>query len=201
MVIYREKGAVMDRISLHHLRGMVDAINKVAGTPPTPYEGKGLPLRPQPGNYHLDECNGGVALCQMCSAGSGTWTVIDRDTKRGLYGQLRAFLAGLNVEKRRPRSYSHTLRTIDKKGGDIMISDILSDATFRIEEFLNTTDFYQEAGLRKQIEQTVAMMEEMRKILDTSPDTDAKTIATMAERLAGLNEMRRNAPVSTDGYE
>jgi len=44
-------------------------------------------------------------------------------------------------------------------------------------------------------------MEEMRKILDTSPDTDAKTIATMAERLAGLNEMRRNAPVSTDGYE
>ena len=99
----------MDRITQKDLDRMVDRINKVTSSPPTPYtqtkkhvlagenqKYQRAIYKANIGNYHLDYAYGGVKLVRMVNDGGGI-TVISSGgygTKRALYHWMGAFLAG-----------------------------------------------------------------------------------------------------------
>ena len=90
----------MERITEKQLQGMVDRLNRLAGTPLTPYlrvDGKSVP---QAKCYHLDGAYGGVALHQMCDDGTGVHDIFGGHMpKRELYYRIHAFISGLEAAK------------------------------------------------------------------------------------------------------
>ena len=91
----------MDRITTKHLDGMVDRINKITGSPMTPYRtDENGQFTPNALNYHLDWAYGGVCLIRMCKTGGGVTSIsqIGFTTKRNLYNWMSAYLDGLKAQ-------------------------------------------------------------------------------------------------------
>jgi len=87
----------MQRITDKHLQAKIDRLNKMTGSPATPYaDGKA-----QIGNYHLSHAYGGVCLHRMYNEGGGVTSPlsIGHIPKRELAGLLDAFMAGLEAAK------------------------------------------------------------------------------------------------------
>ena len=88
----------MKRITQKDLEYLVERINKITGSPATPYtttkETKDIKANAH--NYHLDYACGGVKLVQMVNHGGGIREISRGGfgTKRELYHWMNAFLAG-----------------------------------------------------------------------------------------------------------
>lgn len=89
----------MNRITAKHLDGLVDRINKITGSPPTPYTKTDTTFFPNAHNYHLDWAYGGVCLVRMCAEGSGITSIsqIGFATKRNLYNWMSAYIDGFQT--------------------------------------------------------------------------------------------------------
>lgn len=83
----------MNRITESQLQAVVDRLNRITGSPMTPYaNGKA-----QIGNYHLSHAYGGVCLHRMHNEGGGVSAPLSAGhvTKRELYGLMQAYISGL----------------------------------------------------------------------------------------------------------
>jgi len=90
------------RITGKMLEAVVDRINTVTGSPPKPWvKNKAGRLRAQVGNYHLDGAYGGWTLHRMVNKSGGVTVPLSHGyfPKRELYGQMQAFLRGLEMGK------------------------------------------------------------------------------------------------------
>lgn len=87
----------MDRITEKDLENLVHRINTAAGTPLTYSTKGGEKFVANISNYHLDYAYGGVKLVQTVNEGGGIRNVSTGGygTKRELYHQLTAYLAGI----------------------------------------------------------------------------------------------------------
>lgn len=89
------------RITIANLEAVVDRINRVTGSPSTPWRREGDRNRANIGNYHLSHAYGGVSLHRMANEPGGVTTPLGLDhvPKRELYEQMNAFLRGLEIAK------------------------------------------------------------------------------------------------------
>ena len=89
------------RITIANLQAVVDRINRVTGSPSTPWRREGGRSRANIGNYHLSQCYGGVCLHRMSNESGGVTTPLGLGyvPKRELYYQLHTFVRGLEVAK------------------------------------------------------------------------------------------------------
>lgn len=88
----------MNRITISNLEGLVRRINIAAGTPQAPYTKEGGSFRVNVGNYHLDSAYGGWKLAQTVNEHGGERNITEGYvSKRELWGQLQAFLRGLEA--------------------------------------------------------------------------------------------------------
>ena len=89
----------MNRVTEAQLQAVVARINKITGSPLTPYavnaEGKHVP---QPGNYHISHAYGGVCLHRMYNEGGGVSSPLSTGhiPKRELLALMFAFIEGLS---------------------------------------------------------------------------------------------------------
>ena len=86
------------RVTVAHLRAIIDRINRVTGSPAEPYvQGADGKHRAQIGNYHLSRAYGGYCLHRMANDGGGVscpivnWHV----PARQLADLMHAYIAGL----------------------------------------------------------------------------------------------------------
>ena len=89
------------RITIANLEAVVDRINRVTGSPSTPWRREGDRSRANIGNYHLSHAYGGVCLHRMCNESGGVTTPLGSGhvPKRELYEQLHAFARGIEIGK------------------------------------------------------------------------------------------------------
>ena len=91
-----------DRITEKDLQAAVDRINRIHGTPMTPYTNG----KPNANNFHLSHAYGGVCLHQMSSREgcTGVRSVLcgGHVTKRELYDMMHAYIAGLDDRDQTP---------------------------------------------------------------------------------------------------
>ena len=87
------------RITIANLEAVVARINRLTGSPATPWRREGDRNRANIGNYHPSHAYGGVSLHRMANEGGGVTTPIGSGhvPKRELYEQLHAFLRGIDV--------------------------------------------------------------------------------------------------------
>lgn len=94
----------MERVTLAHLRAIIDRINRVTGSPMEPYtlhaDGK---HRANIGNYHLSRAYGGYCLHRMANDGGGVnCPIVNYHVPaRQLVDMMHAFLAGLDHARER----------------------------------------------------------------------------------------------------
>lgn len=89
------------RITERDLESVVARINKMTGSPATPYtrdeNGK---FTANVGNFHLDAAYGGWALHRMETTGGGVEVILSGYVpKRELYEKMQAFLSGLYMAR------------------------------------------------------------------------------------------------------
>lgn len=87
-----------NRITEANLQAVVDRINRTVNAPMEPWTR--LPngtARANVGNYHLSHAYGRVSLEVMINEGGGVKRVCGSGTKRELYNEMFAFIAGLEV--------------------------------------------------------------------------------------------------------
>lgn len=97
-----------NRITQKDLDGMVERINKITGSPLSPYtKNEQGQCKPNAHCYHLDWAYGGVCLVRMCDYGSGITSIsqIGFATKRNLYNWMSAYLNGLQTQITEAASY------------------------------------------------------------------------------------------------
>lgn len=90
----------MTRVSIKDLELQVARINKLTGSPLTPWGKVGDKLKANIGNYHLDQAYGGIKLVKMYNEGGGI-EVITRSgygSKKELYYQLDAIITTLEMK-------------------------------------------------------------------------------------------------------
>lgn len=89
------------RITIANLEAVVDRINRVTGSPSSPWRREGDRNRANIGNYHLSHAYGGVSLHRMCNESGGVTTPLGSGhvPKRELYEQMHAFLRGIEAAK------------------------------------------------------------------------------------------------------
>lgn len=87
------------RITIDNLQAVVDRINRLTGSPATPWSREGDRNRANIGNYHLSHAYGGVCLHRMCNESGGVTTPLGLGhvPKRELYEQMHAFARGIEV--------------------------------------------------------------------------------------------------------
>ena len=87
------------RITIANLEAVVDRINRITGSPATPWRREGERNRANIGNYHLSHAYGGVCLHRMANESGGVNTPLGSGhvQKRELYDQLHAFVRGIEV--------------------------------------------------------------------------------------------------------
>jgi hypothetical protein len=86
------------RITIKHLRPLVDRLNRTAGTSLEPWSrGEDGKLRSNIGNFHIDSAYGGYSLHQMANECGGIRDVfgVGHVSARALYDQIHAFLRGI----------------------------------------------------------------------------------------------------------
>jgi hypothetical protein len=99
------KGKTMTyRITVKDLENGIGRLNRLAGTPQTPYtKNKAGKFIANAGNYHLSGAYGGYMVQQMCNEGTGCTTPITADhvPKRECYETLHAFINGFEASGRK----------------------------------------------------------------------------------------------------
>ena len=87
------------RITIANLESVVDRINRLTGSPATPWRREGDRNRANIGNYHLSHAYGGVSLHRMANESGGVTTPLGSGhvPKRELYEQLHAFVRGIEA--------------------------------------------------------------------------------------------------------
>lgn len=87
------------RITIANLQAVVDRINRLTGSPSTPWRREGDRNRANIGNYHLSHAYGGVCLHRMANEGGGVTAPLGLGhvPKRELYEQLHAFARGIEA--------------------------------------------------------------------------------------------------------
>ena len=87
------------RITIANLEAVVARINRVTGSPSTPWRREGDRNRANIGNYHLSHAYGGACLHRMANESGGVTTPLGLGhvPKRELYEQLYAFLRGIDA--------------------------------------------------------------------------------------------------------
>ena len=90
------------RITIKDLEGAVDRLNRVSGTPETPYtKTKDGKYKPNPGNFHLSGAYGGYQVMQMCESGGASCPIgAGHVPKRECYETLHAFIKGVEYQER-----------------------------------------------------------------------------------------------------
>jgi len=91
----------MERITQRDLEGLCDVVNDAKGFERRPYgERTKKGCNPNPNVYHLNYAYGRVQLVQMSpeKGCTGVSEVFGYGTKRELYGQMRAFIKGMEVK-------------------------------------------------------------------------------------------------------
>ena len=85
----------MNRVTEKQLQAVVDRLNRITGSPLTPYVGG----KTQIGNYHISHAYGGVCLHRMHNENGGVSSPLSTGhiTKRELLGLLYAFISGIEV--------------------------------------------------------------------------------------------------------
>lgn len=86
------------RITDRDLQAQVDRINRAMNAPLDPWSR--LPdgsTRSNIGNYHLSHAYGRVSVEVMTNESGGVRRVLGSSTKRELYNELLAFIAGMEV--------------------------------------------------------------------------------------------------------
>lgn len=90
-----------NRITEKDMQHWVKYLNNITGNPVQPWGRVGDRNRANIGNYHLSHAYGGVCLHQMSNESGGVRSVfgMGHGTKRDLYDQLRAFIAGIELQQ------------------------------------------------------------------------------------------------------
>ena len=92
-----------ERITKSMLEKRIDYLNKVTGSPETPYtrrsDGK---LYANIGNYHLDSAYGGYSIERMTNSAGGVSDLFEcgHQPIREIYNRLNAFIRGYDQAKR-----------------------------------------------------------------------------------------------------
>lgn len=88
----------MKRVTISDLENIVARINRMTGSPTTPYAKEGEKWVAQIGCYHLDQAYGGVTLHRMHNLSGGVEDVlrVGHVSKRELQSLLFAFIEGLS---------------------------------------------------------------------------------------------------------
>jgi len=90
--------ATSNRVTEKQLEAVVDRINRIMGTPLTPYTKTEQGIKPNANNYHIDHAYGGVQLCKMSSREGCTgidFTSGGHVPKRELMNYMQAFISGI----------------------------------------------------------------------------------------------------------
>lgn len=82
-----------NRITINNLRTLCEAINVATESPREEYRAP-CPGNANVGNYHIDCAYGAYALERTVNADGGVTVVLSRDTARGLYERMQAYLRG-----------------------------------------------------------------------------------------------------------
>lgn len=93
----------MNRITDKNLGALCERLNKLTNSPATPYSIKeGADHHTANiGNYHISHAYGGVCLHRMSNESGGVNCPLSQGhgPKRELYGQMQAFIAGIESTK------------------------------------------------------------------------------------------------------
>jgi len=89
----------MDRITDKQLEAVVEQLNRATNSPLASWTKTPTGTKANIGNYHLDYAYGYVSLNRMHNTGGGVARILPGGTKRELYHQLHAFLAGVAAKK------------------------------------------------------------------------------------------------------
>ena len=90
----------MDRITDTQLAAVVERLNRATNSPVASWTKTPTGNKANLGNYHLDYAYGYVSLNRMMNDGGGVERILPGGTKRELYHQLHAFLAGVAATKK-----------------------------------------------------------------------------------------------------
>lgn len=88
----------MDRITEKQLDALAKRINEITGNPTEYSSPTGLDspsMKGTIGHYHIAHAYGRVALEQTMNEGGGVRRILGSGTKRELWNEIHAFLAGL----------------------------------------------------------------------------------------------------------
>lgn len=89
----------MERITEKQLEAVVGRLNRATDSPLASWTKTSSGTKANLGNYHLDYAYGYVGLNRMVTVGGGVEQILPGGTKRDLYQQLHAYLAGLAAKK------------------------------------------------------------------------------------------------------
>lgn len=118
------------RITEKMLQMRVDALNKLMGSPLTPYTRDGDKFTANIGNYHLSGAYGGWSLHRMVNEGGGVSDVFScgHCPKRELFDKLCSFIRGIEIGKE--QSFTERLiqkwekRSLDALPADAMLINL-----------------------------------------------------------------------------
>lgn len=88
----------MERITVKHLQGMINRLNRLTNSPAEPYgkdeHGK---FKANIGCFHLSHAYGGVQLDRICNEAGGVSTPLGlgHGPKRDLYDRIYAYIRGI----------------------------------------------------------------------------------------------------------
>ena len=88
---------MQQRVTQAQLQAVVDRINRITGSPITPYTDGKINI----GNYHISHAYGGVCLHRMHTEGGGVSSPLSTGhiPKRELLALMYAYITGLNEVK------------------------------------------------------------------------------------------------------
>lgn len=89
----------MERITEKQLEAVVERVNRATESPLASWTKTATGTKANLGNYHLEYAYGYVSLNRMVTDGGGVERILPGGTKRELYHQLHAYLAGLAAKK------------------------------------------------------------------------------------------------------
>lgn len=78
----------MKRISIRNIKANVDQLNKLSGFDPQTVQYNTV------GAYFIDHCYGGISIEQVVERNGAVRVIIPRGTKREVFNQLVAYVAG-----------------------------------------------------------------------------------------------------------
>lgn len=89
----------MKRITIKDLRAVCDRLNRVTGSPLTPYTRTDTAFTANIGNFHISQAYGGYCLHRMHNSGGGVSTPLSggHGPARDLYNEMHAYLRGFEA--------------------------------------------------------------------------------------------------------